>query len=130
MTTFKSRETVVIKGTIKDEDGILVLPAARPAATRITVLDPTGEAVVDDEAIIFDNTGVYRYLYNPSGDSKDTIGIGAAQFNRSRFNMVRYNEGGGPVAIIPSLGAHHVRVSALDAGPYMTIADSEFLLVD
>ena len=63
MATFQSDETVVIKGTIKDESGVLVTPAT---STKITVIDPNGTKVVNDQAVTFDSVGTFRYLYTPA----------------------------------------------------------------
>lgn len=62
--TFETGETVVTKGTTKDEDGILVTPAV---STKITVLDPDGTAVVNDVSVTFSATGVWYHRYVPSG---------------------------------------------------------------
>lgn len=69
MATFQSTETIVIKGTIKDEGAVLVTPAT---STKITVTDPDGTAVVDDQAVTFDTVGTFRYLYTP--DASPVLG--------------------------------------------------------
>jgi len=63
MSSFEAGETVVVKGTTKDEDGILVTPAV---STKITVLDPAGTTVVDDQAVTFSAVGVWYYRYVPT----------------------------------------------------------------
>lgn len=63
MATFQSDETIVIKGTIKDEAGVLVTPAT---STKVTITDPAGTAVVADQAVTFDAVGTFRYLYTPA----------------------------------------------------------------
>ena len=65
MATFQKTETVVIKGTIKDEDGVLTTPAT---TTVITITDPAGTAVKDAQAVTFDTVGTFRYLYTPASD--------------------------------------------------------------
>ncbi len=65
MATFQKTETVVIKGTIKDEDGVLTTPAT---TTVITITDPAGTAVKDAQAVTFDTVGTFRYLYTPAAD--------------------------------------------------------------
>lgn len=65
MSTFQKTETIVIKGTIKDEDEVLTTPAV---STRITIIDPTGTEVVTDTSVTFDSTGVFRYVYTPAAD--------------------------------------------------------------
>lgn len=95
MATFHLGETVVIKGTIKDESAVLVTPAT---STKITITDPAGTAVVDDIAVTFDTVGTFRYTYTPAA--------GAV------------------------LGAYHVRVESTDTGPRVSIADSQYFLVD
>lgn len=63
MATFQSTETVVIKGTIKDEGAVLVTPAT---STTITITDPDGTEVVEAQAVTFDTVGTFRYLYTPA----------------------------------------------------------------
>ncbi len=65
MATFQDTETIVIKGTIKDEGGVLVTPAT---STSCTITDPAGTVVVDDSAVIFDAVGTFRFLYTPAAD--------------------------------------------------------------
>ena len=63
MATFQSVETIVIKGTIKDESEVLVTPAT---STKITITDPAGTEVVAAQNVTFDATGTFRYLYTPA----------------------------------------------------------------
>lgn len=93
MATFQGVETIVIKGTIKDEGGVLVTPTT---STVCTITDPAGVEVVAASAVIFDTVGTFRFLYTPAAD--------------------------------PVLGAYHVRITATDAGPRLSITDSEFFL--
>lgn len=65
MATFQASETIVIKGTIKDEGAVLVTPAT---STKITITDPAGTVVVNDLAVTFDAVGTFRYLYTPAAD--------------------------------------------------------------
>lgn len=65
MATFQEAETIVIKGTIKDEDGVLTTPAT---TTKITITDPAGTEVKAAQAVTFDAIGVFRYLYTPASD--------------------------------------------------------------
>ena len=65
MATFQDVETIVIKGTIKDESAVLITPAT---STKITITDPNGTVVVNDLAVTFDATGTFRYLYTPAAD--------------------------------------------------------------
>lgn len=65
MATFQKIETIVIKGTIKDENEVLVTPAV---STKVTVIDPDATKVVDNLSVTFDSTGVFRYVYTPSAD--------------------------------------------------------------
>lgn len=69
MATFQQTETVVIKGTIKDESGVLVTPAT---STTITITDPAGTEVKDAQAVTFDAIGTFRYLYTP--DASPVLG--------------------------------------------------------
>lgn len=66
MATFQRDETVVIKGTIKDESAVLVTPAT---STLITITDPAGTVVKDGQAVTFDSVGTFRYLYVPAVDA-------------------------------------------------------------
>lgn len=122
MTTFIRGETVVIKGTIKDEDGILVSPSNSPV---VTVLDPEGGAVVDAQQATLDTVGLFRHMYNPATlavlgphhvrvitTQEIPASDGLAVFNRSPYNTFQYNEGGSAVE------------------DKLSIADSEFFLVD
>lgn len=95
MATFHLGETVVIKGTIKDESAVLVTPAT---STKITITDPAGTAVVNGVAVTFDAVGTFRYTYTPAA--------GAV------------------------LGAYHVRIESTDTGSRVSIADSQYFLVD
>jgi hypothetical protein len=61
--TFETGETVVVKGTTKDEDDVLVTPAV---STKITILDSAGTAVVDGQDVTFSAEGVWYYRYAPS----------------------------------------------------------------
>lgn len=63
MTTFIKDETVIVKGTVKDPDGTLVNMSA---PLNITILDPIGSAVVDNQLTTSDIVGRFRYLYNPN----------------------------------------------------------------
>lgn len=63
MATFQVDETVVIKGTIKDESAVLVTPAT---STLITITDPAGTEVTAAQAVTFDSVGTFRYLYVPA----------------------------------------------------------------
>lgn len=65
MATFQETETVVIKGTVKDEDGVLVTPGT---SSKITITDPAGTAVKDNQDVTFDSIGIFRYLYTPDSD--------------------------------------------------------------
>lgn len=65
MATFQDVETIVIKGTIKDESAVLVTPAT---STQITITDPVGTKVVESAAVTFDTIGTFRYLYTPAAD--------------------------------------------------------------
>ncbi len=93
MATFQSVETIVIKGTIKDEGGVLVTPTT---STKVTITDPNGTVVVNDSAVTFDAVGTFRYLYTPAAS--------------------------------PVIGAYHVRIVGIDAGPRVSITDSQFFL--
>ena len=93
MATFQSVETIVIKGTIKDESAVLVTPAT---STKITITDPDGTLVVNDVAVTFDATGTFRYLYTSAAS--------------------------------PVIGAYHVRIVGIDAGPRVSITDGQFFL--
>lgn len=64
MPTFESGETAVIRGTTKDESGVLVTPAV---STKITITDPAGTEVETDQDVTFTTTGMWEYLYVPSG---------------------------------------------------------------
>lgn len=64
MPTFESGEAVVLRGTTKDESGVLVTPAV---STKITILNPSGTAVVTDQDVTFIAVGTWEYLYEPSG---------------------------------------------------------------
>ena len=70
MATFQETETVVIKGNIKDEDGVLVTPAT---STKITITDPAGTKVKDAQDVTFDAIGTFRYTYTP--DASPVIGV-------------------------------------------------------
>lgn len=70
MSTFESGEAVYVRGTTKDEDGILVTPAV---STKITILDPAGTEVTSAQDVTFTSVGVWEYLYTPTG----TIVVGA-----------------------------------------------------
>lgn len=122
MTTFVRGETVVIKGTVKDEDGILISPSSSPS---VTVLDPEGSPVVDAQLATLDAVGLFRHMYNPAvlavlgahhvrviTTQEIPSGDGLAAFNRSPYNTFQYNEGGSSVV------------------DKLSIADSEFFLVD
>ncbi len=61
--TFETGETVVVKGTTKDEEGVLVTPAV---STKLTVLDPEGTAVVNDQDVTFSAVGTWYYRYVPA----------------------------------------------------------------
>lgn len=63
MSSFETGETVVLKGTTKDEDGVLVTPAV---STKITVLDPAGTAVVNGQSVTFSGVGEWYYRYVPT----------------------------------------------------------------
>ncbi len=130
MTTFIRQETVVVKGTVRDELGALITPSSLPSATRITILDPFGIPVVENDAVVYEAEGVYHYLYNPFDSLEDGAGLGG--LNTSPYNAAPYNGGIAVESVSDalSLGAYHVRITASDAGPIQTIADSEFLLVD
>ena len=62
MATFQRAETILIKGTIKDENLALFTPST---STKITVIDSAGTKVVDDLAVTFDSVGVWKYSYTP-----------------------------------------------------------------
>ena len=62
MATFQKTETIVVKGTIKDEGGVLVTPTV---STKITITDPSAVSVVNSQGVTFDSTGVFRYIYTP-----------------------------------------------------------------
>jgi uncharacterized protein YfaS (alpha-2-macroglobulin family) len=86
MASFQRDETVVIKGTIKDENLVLTTPAT---STLITITDPAGTEVTADQAVTFDSVGTFRYLYVPSA----TAVLGAyhvrvkATHNASRISI-------------------------------------------
>ncbi len=63
MATFQRAETVVIRGTIKDESDLLLTPST---STKITVIDSDGTSVVTDAAVSFDSVGVWKYAYTPA----------------------------------------------------------------
>lgn len=65
MATFQETETIVIKGTIKDESDVLVTPAV---STKITITDPLAVKVKENQDVTFDSTGVFRYVYTPTAD--------------------------------------------------------------
>ena len=69
MATFQKTETIVIKGTIKDESAVLVTPAT---SSKITITDPAGTKVKEDQALTFDAVGTFRYLYTP--DASPVLG--------------------------------------------------------
>jgi len=100
MATFRIAETIVIKGTVKDEDGVLVTPATD---TKITVTSPVGFAVVDGLGVAFDSVGIFRHTF-----ALLPIGI---------------------PSVDPVLGAYHVRVEANDGGR-KSFFDSQFFLTD
>lgn len=62
MATFQRPETVVIKGTVKDEDDVLTTPGT---STQITITDPAGTEVETDENVTFDSVGIWRFLHTP-----------------------------------------------------------------
>lgn len=62
MATFQRAETIVIKGTIKDETSTLITPST---STKMTITDPSGTEVVADQAVTFDSIGVWQYIYTP-----------------------------------------------------------------
>lgn len=127
MATFVDEETVVIKGTIRDEDGVLVTPGNLPEQSRVTILDPLGVPVVSNQIAFFSATGVFRCLYNLS-QAESTLGAG---YNESQYNTVQYNEGGTEESAVPIIGAYHVRFISTDVSPAVkSIADYEFFLVD
>ena len=127
MTTFIDEETVLIRGTIKDENGVLVTPDDLPERARITVLDPLGVPVINDQIVSFSATGVFRCLYN-LGVVTGSFGAG---YNSCQYNAVQYNEGGTEESAVPALGAYHVRLISTDTSPTLeSIADYEFFLVD
>ena len=64
MATFQRAETIVIKGTIKDEALALITPST---STKITVTDPAGVAVVNDLSVTFSAVGEWQYQYTPDG---------------------------------------------------------------
>lgn len=66
MATFQRLETIVIKGTIKDENSDLITPST---STKITITDSAGTEVVDDQAVTFDSVGNWKYLYTPNAGS-------------------------------------------------------------
>lgn len=66
VATFERPETVVIKGTVKDESEILVTP---DTSTLMTVTDPAGTVVVNGLTVTFDSIGIWRYLYTPGGSA-------------------------------------------------------------
>lgn len=66
MTTFQRAETIVIKGTIKDETDTLITPAT---STKVTVTDPIGSAVVLEDDVSFDSVGIWKYIYTPDADA-------------------------------------------------------------
>lgn len=65
MATFQKTETVVIKGTIKDEDGVLITPGT---STKITITNPVGTKVKDAQDVSFDTIGTFRYTWTPDSD--------------------------------------------------------------
>lgn len=66
MDLFQRTETVVCSLTIKDSTGTLVDP---DTSIKVTVTDPDGTAVVDDQAMSKDDTGTYHYDYTPDSDA-------------------------------------------------------------
>ena len=100
MATFRISETIVIKGTVKDEAGVLVTP---DTTTIITVTSPAGAVVVDGLGVTFDSVGVWRHTFA-------LLPIGLP-------------------SIDPVLGAYHVRVEAKDGGR-KSFFDSQFFLTD
>ena len=66
MATFQVTETVVLKGTIKDDNGDLTTPAT---TTKITITDSEGTKVVDDLDVTFSAIGIWQYLYTPASNA-------------------------------------------------------------
>ena len=59
---FEFGETIICYATVKDEAGALVDPST---STKITIKDPSGVAVVTDQAMTRKSLGVYSYDYTP-----------------------------------------------------------------
>ena len=66
MATFQRAETILIKGTIKDENLALFTPVT---STKITIIDSAGTKVVDDLTVSFDSVGVWKYSYTPDASA-------------------------------------------------------------
>lgn len=66
MASFQVGETVVVRGTIKDENDALTTPAT---STKITITDPTGTVVKDAQDVSFDAIGVWKYVYNSNASA-------------------------------------------------------------
>lgn len=60
-------ETIVCSITITDADGTLTDPAT---STKITIKDPDGNVVVDDQAMTNDGVGLYHYDYTSAATVK------------------------------------------------------------
>ena len=67
MKTFNRGETVICSIEIKDADGNFSDPAT---STQITITDPSGTDVVDDQAMTKDSIGKYHYDYTSSSSAK------------------------------------------------------------
>lgn len=86
VATFERPETVVVKGTVKDEDEVLTTPGT---STKITITDPAGAAVVSAQDVTFDAVGIWRYLYNPGGSAV----LGAYHIRVTALDSARYSIG-------------------------------------
>ena len=63
MSNFIAGETVICSIQVNDEEGVPKDPAT---SMKITIINPTGDTMVDDKDMNRDELGEYHYDYNSS----------------------------------------------------------------
>lgn len=66
MRHFQRGETIILRGTVRTEAGDLTDPAT---SIKITVTDPDGTEVVDDQDMDPVSTGIFTYDYTPGASA-------------------------------------------------------------